>query len=130
MRPVWIESRVTVLVAGFADAKGVSASAVKVTQPVTPASTEPMDHVTMLPLFTPPGLADTKVMIRPVVTNEAFAALQHAVLKAQQLPWRMTIPWRRGHTKSVTSVAYSPDGEHVVSGSEDQTVRMWDMETG
>ena len=30
----------------------------------------------------------------------------------------------------VTSVAYSPDGTHVVSGSYDNTVTVWDAATG
>ena len=36
----------------------------------------------------------------------------------------------RGHTNFVTSVAYSPDGKHIVSGSEDLTVKVWDSQTG
>ncbi|KZP09326.1 WD40 repeat-like protein [Athelia psychrophila] len=35
-----------------------------------------------------------------------------------------------GHSKGVTFVAYSPDGKHIVSGSEDNTVCVWDTETG
>jgi WD40 repeat protein len=35
-----------------------------------------------------------------------------------------------GHTDSVRSVAYSPDGRHIISGSDDHTIRMWDAETG
>ena len=30
----------------------------------------------------------------------------------------------------VRSVAYSPDGKHIVSGSEDQTVKIWDAQSG
>jgi len=35
-----------------------------------------------------------------------------------------------GHTGAVRSVAYSLDGQHVISGSDDKTIRMWDAETG
>ena len=35
-----------------------------------------------------------------------------------------------GHSNYVTSVAYSPDGKHIVSGSEDSTVKVWDSQTG
>jgi len=30
------------------------------------------------------------------------------------------------HSNGVTSVAYSPDGSTIVSGSEDQTIKVWD----
>jgi WD40 repeat protein len=36
----------------------------------------------------------------------------------------------RGHTKSVSSLAFSPDGKTVASGSSDETIRIWDFETG
>jgi len=35
-----------------------------------------------------------------------------------------------GHTNQVLAVSVTPDGRRVVSGSKDQTLRVWDMETG
>ena len=35
-----------------------------------------------------------------------------------------------GHTSWVQSVAYSPDARHIISGSDDRTIRIWDTETG
>ena len=35
-----------------------------------------------------------------------------------------------GHSDSVWSVSYSPDGKHIVSGSRDRTVKIWDAQGG
>jgi WD40 repeat protein len=35
-----------------------------------------------------------------------------------------------GHSSTVYSVAFSPDGERLASGSYDHTVRVWDVATG
>ena len=35
-----------------------------------------------------------------------------------------------GHTSPVTSVAYSPDGKQVLTGSADKTARLWDVKSG
>ena len=36
----------------------------------------------------------------------------------------------KGHSATVESIAYSPDGRYIISGSSDRTIRMWDAETG
>ncbi|KAH8672846.1 quinon protein alcohol dehydrogenase-like superfamily, partial [Tricladium varicosporioides] len=42
-------------------------------------------------------------------------------LKSGQLVETLT-----GHTAAIFSIEYTPDGSHIVSGSEDKTVRVWD----
>jgi WD40 repeat protein len=37
---------------------------------------------------------------------------------------------KNGHTDSVYSVAYSPDGQRLVTGSADNTAMVWDAKTG
>lgn len=36
----------------------------------------------------------------------------------------------KGHTNAVISVAFSPDGQRIMSLSYDSTMRLWDVETG
>ena len=40
------------------------------------------------------------------------------------------IPPLEGHSHYVNSIAFSPDGKKIVSGSVDKTIRVWDVETG
>ena len=35
-----------------------------------------------------------------------------------------------GHTDSISSVAFLPNGQHIVSGSDDNTIRAWNAMTG
>ena len=36
----------------------------------------------------------------------------------------------QGHTEAVMSVAFSPDGKSLVSGSNDKTVKVWKLSDG
>jgi len=35
-----------------------------------------------------------------------------------------------GHTDAIRCVGYSPNGQHIISGSSDMTIRLWDAGTG
>lgn len=48
-------------------------------------------------------------------------------LMAQEPKLRSTLT---GHTMSVSSVAWSPDGKTLASGSSDETIKLWDVRTG
>jgi WD40 repeat protein len=47
-----------------------------------------------------------------------------------QRDWSQAEQTLEGHSDSVSSVAFSPDGSKVVSGSGDRTVRVWNVATG
>src|SRR6266576_2673764 len=44
--------------------------------------------------------------------------------------WPASISVFGGHADAVSSVAFSQDSKRIVSGSHDQTIRIWDAETG
>ena len=35
-----------------------------------------------------------------------------------------------GHTDKVTTVAISPDGKYIVSGSSDNSIKVWELSSG
>jgi WD40 repeat protein len=43
--------------------------------------------------------------------------------------WTDFVP-QLGHSSGVTSVAFAPDGKTALSGSQDKTLRLWDLASG
>ena len=58
-----------------------------------------------------------------------FPNIAH-VVRGQHEDWPSNQHVFRSHRKSVCSVAFSSDGRHIVSGSEDETIQIWDAQTG
>ena len=44
--------------------------------------------------------------------------------------WPRQLQQLQGHEDYVHSVAFSPDGSKIISGSDDKTIRIWDASTG
>jgi WD40 repeat protein len=47
-----------------------------------------------------------------------------------QADWSVALQTLEGHSRGVTSVAFSPDSKRIVSGSYDKTVRLWNTVAG
>jgi WD40 repeat protein len=44
--------------------------------------------------------------------------------------WSAELQTLEGHSDWVRSVAFSPDGQLLASGSDDKTIKLWDPTTG
>jgi WD40 repeat protein len=51
------------------------------------------------------------------------------VLESDNLPSKI-VRTLLGHKRNVTSVAFSPDGKILASGSEDESLKLWNIDTG
>lgn len=60
--------------------------------------------------------------VRPETRIRAIATLQQAVHQIRE------VNRLEGHERTVIDAAYSPDGEHLVSVSDDRTVRLWQQD--
>ena len=59
--------------------------------------------------------------------GDKFANITQVVGQHQDWPRNQNV--FKGHTSPVWSVAFSLDGRHIVSGSHDHTIQVWDAQT-
>ena len=71
-------------------------------------------------------------VISPLHKSDATSTLgvAHRLCLPPRIGISPTIHQLIGHTSGVTSAAFSPGGENIVSASWDNTVRVWSAETG
>ena len=69
--------------------------------------------------------------VEPDNSNVTRALLE--ALYYNDLPEHFSLPWSssiQGHTYSITSVAFSPDGKRIATGSSDGTAKIWKLDSG
>ena len=72
------------------------------------------------------GLACLMLVLHSL-TAEAEQPVKAVAAAEPQSP---ALPNRMTHDGRVQAVAYSPDGKMLASGSEDKTIKLWDVTTG
>ncbi len=112
---------------------------------VSPPTSTPAEHITKSPAvteFTPflhQSDAVRSLAYNPQGDRLVSAAATWDKAESQLTSWEVKLwesasgRWIRdftGHTKAISAVAFSPDGQQLVTASYDHTTKIWDIETG
>ena len=98
---------------------------------------EPSSQMLVIDLFACLDIQDSQLPDENTITPLVIAPASDVTLqrqfsfsedRKQVEPRRIKI--LRGHNHSVLTVAFSPNGSRLASGSYDQTIRLWDPATG
>jgi WD40 repeat protein len=75
------------------------------------------------------GAVPAAAVVHPPKALAAFATKQNVVV-IHSLANGQQVKKLEGHTAGVNGIAFSADGNQVVSGSDDKTVRIWQLDNG
>jgi len=62
--------------------------------------------------------------------RDLLRSILEGLVENGKLKVRHEVHLMGGHTGAITSLAVTPDGKRLVTGSLDKTARLWDLETG
>lgn len=71
---------------------------------------------------------ETRVVTTPLAFTQPTCASPTAVSKILTPTWKC-VHALRGHASSINSMAFSPDGQMLASGSADKTIRIWKLDS-
>src|SRR5947209_1394813 len=71
-----------------------------------------------------------RVQMRRVMVGLGVAGLSLVAMSPLFAHQPNLLATLQGHTEGVTSVAFSPDGKTLASGSDDETIKLWDVQAG
>src|SRR6476661_8529491 len=104
------------------------AEVLKDLQPPTAAAQVPTPAPRAIPV--PQRTPVVQNAVPPTVAGTIIPVPQmQRVVPARPPTWRC-VHTLVGHSNAVTSVAFSPDGATLASGSEDKTIEMWKLDAG
>ncbi|KAI5117200.1 hypothetical protein M0805_004970 [Coniferiporia weirii] len=88
----------------------------------TPASVS-TPHLYLSALSWAPTESNIVRILYPYFSNQPLVGI------GRETKWKSTL-WTSDTGSSIECVAYSLDGRHIVSGSRDKTLKIWDAQTG
>ncbi|KAJ6587460.1 hypothetical protein DFH09DRAFT_229581, partial [Mycena vulgaris] len=89
-----------------------------------PAISQSAPHIYLSALGLAPLQSEISARFQPLFPGVLGATT------GQMKEWPATIAVLDAHASQVYSVAYSRDGKYIASASDDETVRVWDAQTG
>lgn len=93
------------------------------------AELEALKNQTFTSSNSPTNKSNFTTDLPPQINQTSASETETAVIPIETKTWKC-LKILKGHTASVNTIAISPDGETIVSGSDDKTISLWNLNTG